>query len=368
MSPTKIIANYELLLQCNRQALIGFWSVNLRDEDIFWSDTTRLIHEVEAHFIPDLEAGINFFVEEDRPVINEVFHDCYNNQKPYDVSLRIKTAKGNLKHVRAIGQPLFYNDEIVGVHGTFQDISEQIKKENQFKEALLIASEQNYKLKSFNHIISHNLKSTAGNISSLLTLMKMDIPEIEEHELFDKLVKSSNQLTNTLKELNDLLIEDAKIKENKVSLNLYHLTNDCFEELEFLAQTNQVVLYNQLPKDLTIISNVSFVKSIFYNLINNAIKYRDDRKAESKLEISLLNENKHEVNLSFKDNGMGIDLEKHRDRIFNAYTSFHTNKNIESRGLGLFMVKNQVETLQGRIFIESDVNKGTHFKVRIPKA
>lgn len=369
MSPTKIIENYELLEQCNKQALIGFWTVNLANQAVFWSDTTRMIHEVDDTYIPIIEEGINFFVEEDQPIITEAFQECYAKNKSYDLTLRIKTAKGNLKHVRAIGKSLLLDHEVIGVHGTFQDVSDLVKRENQFKEALQIASEQNYKLKSFNHITSHNLKSSAGNITSLLNLMKIEMPELEGNEFFENLFVSTKKLNDTLKELNQLLIEDSKIIENQKQINLHELTNEVFEDLRLLAESNNVHFYNKLPKDLTINTNASFVKSIFYNLISNAIKYRDESKPKPMLEISLANpEDKNNINLIFKDNGVGIDLERHSDRLFNAYTTFHTNKNIESRGLGLFMVKNQIETLQGRILIDSIVNQGTQFEIVLPRS
>ncbi|RKM92730.1 sensor histidine kinase, partial [Aquimarina sp. BL5] len=71
--------------------------------------------------------------------------------------------------------------------------------------------------------------------------------------------------------------------------------------------------------------------------------------------------NKKFVIISFEDNGLGIDLKKHREKLFGMYKTFHRNK--DSRGIGLFITKNQVEALGGKIEVESEVNKGTIFKV-----
>jgi len=66
--------------------------------------------------------------------------------------------------------------------------------------------------------------------------------------------------------------------------------------------------------------------------------------------------------LLIKDNGSGIDLEKHGNKVFNLYQTFHQEK--EAVGIGLFITKNQIETLQGSIEIESTVDEGTTFKIQ----
>ena len=99
--------------------------------------------------------------------------------------------------------------------------------------------------------------------------------------------------------------------------------------------------------------------SIFYNLISNSIKYRQ-QQVPCLIEIKSRRV-KDTIELVFTDNGMGIDLQKRGDQVFGLYKRFHTN--IEGKGMGLFMVKTQVETLGGKISIQSEVNKGTEFKI-----
>ncbi|MDO8992314.1 MAG: HAMP domain-containing sensor histidine kinase, partial [Daejeonella sp.] len=103
----------------------------------------------------------------------------------------------------------------------------------------------------------------------------------------------------------------------------------------------------------------SYIHSIFYNLIYNSIKYRQPQiPCLIKIESHLLDK---KLQLVFTDNGMGIDLEKQGDQVFGLYKRFHTH--IEGKGLGLFMVKAQVEKLGGKISVRSEVNKGTEFKI-----
>jgi signal transduction histidine kinase len=102
-----------------------------------------------------------------------------------------------------------------------------------------------------------------------------------------------------------------------------------------------------------------YLYSIFYNLISNSVKYRrPDIETFIKVESHRI---KNMLQLVFTDNGMGIDLEKNRDQVFGLYRRFHPD--IEGKGMGLYMVKTQVETLGGKIYIHSEENKGTRFTI-----
>ncbi|MEI9917561.1 MAG: ATP-binding protein [Bacteroidota bacterium] len=102
----------------------------------------------------------------------------------------------------------------------------------------------------------------------------------------------------------------------------------------------------------------SFLQSIFYNLISNSIKYK---QPNTDLVIRIVSHTIDDgVKLVFTDNGLGIDLTKDGSKVFGLYRRFHT-KHAEGKGMGLFMVKTQVETPGGGISIRSEVNKGTQF-------
>ena len=101
----------------------------------------------------------------------------------------------------------------------------------------------------------------------------------------------------------------------------------------------------------------SYIQSIFYNLITNSIKYRKPFGGSLIEIVSHIADGK--LIITFKDNGSGVDLTKKGDQIFGLYKRFHANT--EGKGMGLYMVKTQVETLGGTIAVESEVNVGTTF-------
>lgn len=105
----------------------------------------------------------------------------------------------------------------------------------------------------------------------------------------------------------------------------------------------------------------AYIDSLFFNLLSNAIKYRDPER-DPIITISAKRKNK-EVEICIEDNGLGIDIELHKDRLFGMYKTFHKHK--DSKGIGLYITKNQVEAMNGTIKVESTVGKGTKFLISL---
>ena len=143
---------------------------------------------------------------------------------------------------------------------------------------------------------------------------------------------------------------------------LSKLVRDIKLSIKDLIQQDNISIktnFTQIDKINTI---KSYIQSIFYNLITNSIKYRRPN-TDSHIEIrSHIDQNK--LTLVFKDNGRGIDLVKKGDQVFGLYKRFHADT--EGKGMGLYMVKTQVETLGGTISIISEVNIGTTFTIEFP--
>ncbi|MGV3525346.1 MAG: PAS domain S-box protein [Candidatus Sericytochromatia bacterium] len=127
-----------LLEQISRMARIGGWEVNLNTGDIFWSEITREIHEVSVDFTPNLETGLNFYKEgPDRLAIQHAVEEAIASGKPYDLDLRLITAKGREIWVRALGETEFEGNKCVRMFGAFQDVDQQKKSQERLQESEL---------------------------------------------------------------------------------------------------------------------------------------------------------------------------------------------------------------------------------------
>ncbi len=127
-----------LLNKTNEAARIGGWEVDMLTGNISWTKVTRLIHEVDDDFQPSFESGVSFFTPSSRKKVEIAFKDAVENNKAYDLELEMITAKGNKIWTRAIGYPEHKMSKCIKVVGSFQDIT-QIKKA---EEELRLKKEQ----------------------------------------------------------------------------------------------------------------------------------------------------------------------------------------------------------------------------------
>ncbi|MEI2708131.1 MAG: ATP-binding protein [Chitinophagaceae bacterium] len=110
----------------------------------------------------------------------------------------------------------------------------------------------------------------------------------------------------------------------------------------------------------TVFCSKKVIDSILINLITNAIKYRRPN-TNPKLKIETYLQQEYTV-LKISDNGIGIDLDRHKNKIFGLYQRFDTN--FPGKGIGLFIIKNQIEAIQGTIDVHSTMNEGTSFIIK----
>lgn len=288
-----------------------------------------------------------------------VFTALLENQE-YDVKEWTHVRKdGTCFPVQVTLSPIKNKGVISGYLGVATDIGEIKKVEQDLKSWLAVAEDQNKRLRNFAHIVSHNLKSHSGNFQMLLDLFIQENPEIEDNEIIQLFKTASENLTETIVHLNEVVLMNSSVDENLIGLNLHGAINKVTESVSAIAKETVVTIKNNTQLDINILGIPAYLDSILLNFITNGIKYSSEER-ESYIDLSTRIESEFVV-LNIKDNGLGIDLKRHQAKLFGMYKTFHNNK--EARGIGLFITKNQVEAMGGKIEVESIVNKGTTFKI-----
>jgi len=243
--------------------------------------------------------------------------------------------------------------------GTVKDITLLKEKEIELGNTINIIGNQNNRLSNFAHIVSHNLRSHASNLKMLLDLFKNATEDEEREEMLDHLEGISDGLTVTISHLKELVEIQTEIKILREDLNLRHYLKNILTILHNEITKHSVTIEINIPLDVTVNYNPAYLESILLNFTTNAIKYSSpDRKPVISYDFAL---EKGVKVLSVTDNGVGLDLKKHKNALFGMYKTFHKHQN--SRGIGLFITKNQVEAMGGKIRVYSEVNKGTTFKI-----
>lgn len=250
------------------------------------------------------------------------------------------------------GKPLYFVSQI-------NNITERKKAEKQNDELLETTKDQNMRLLNFAHIVSHNLRSHSGNLEMLLNLMQIDLPEATNNEFFPMLKSAVNHLQETIENLNEVAIVNTKTAENLTSENVFDYIQKSINSLHPQILESNATFQNNVDKNIQIKGVPAFLDSIFLNFFTNSIKYKSPDR-NPLIHINAEVKDKFVI-ISIKDNGLGIDLKNYGEKLFGMYKTFHNHTS--ARGLGLFITKNQIEAMGGKIEVESEVNKGTTFKL-----
>ncbi len=250
----------------------------------------------------------------------------------------------------------FANESYIQAFHT--DITEQKKTENLREKITDDLIRRNKDLEQFTYIVSHNLRAPVANIKGSSTILQsVELEESDKMEMINGLHHSVLKMENVIIDLNQILKIRNNINEKYENINFSELVNEIKMSLTDQISFEKFEIKCDFKECDTFYSLRSYIYSIFHNLISNSIKYkRDIEKSDIKIKTHKFFDR---LSISFKDNGLGIDLEKKGDQVFGLYKRFH--QDIDGKGMGLYMVKTQVETLGGTIKINSKVNEGTEF-------
>ena len=218
---------------------------------------------------------------------------------------------------------------------------------------------RNQDLEQFSYVVSHNVRAPLANIMSLISLLDPPNGGQEAEEVRMALKTSTDRLDSVIMDLNQILNLNKEFTGAIELVNFEELVDDIKVSIGHLIRSSGLVLTCDFSKVAQLHCFKSYLHSIFYNLILNSIKYRrKDAKAALHIASAIVD---GKLSLSFRDNGLGIDLDKYGDQLFGLYKRFHPA--VEGKGLGLYMIKVQVEKLKGNIAVESEVDKGSIFTI-----
>jgi PAS domain S-box-containing protein len=247
--------------------------------------------------------------------------------------------------------------------GALQNITERKKTEREKELIIKELMKSNADLKQFSYITSHNLRAPLSNIESILSIIDYSTLDTANAEMLKLLNASGKQLSKTIDDLTKILV----IKKNvNAEIRAISLT-DAFIQLNHIFSSALEEAGAKVCTDFTdpdIDFNETYLESILINLFSNAIKYRSPHRSLV-IHASSENDNNGNTIFRFSDNGSGIDIEKHKDRVFGLYQRFHDS--VEGHGLGLYIIKSQIEVLNSTIDIESTLDKGTTFIITFKK-
>lgn len=296
---------------------------------------------------------------EDRAWALKFYKDNVKKQNQFEFEYRFIKSDQSVIWVRDYVTVIKENGKPAFVRGIMLDATKEKESEEKLNESLKLVIEQNKRLQNFSYIVSHNLRSHTSNIQSIAALMETIDSEPERMQMVQMLRTVSGSLNETMTNLNEVVNIQTNISLVSENLNLKHYTGNTLAVLSEQIAAKRVLIYNEVPETAQILFNPAYLESILLNLISNAIRYSSaDRLPE--IRIRWLEADGKKL-LEITDNGIGIDLEKNGDKIFGMYKTFSNNP--DSRGIGLFITKNQIDAMGGTISVQSQPGKGTTFRI-----
>lgn len=250
-----------------------------------------------------------------------------------------------------------------GVSVLMTDLTIQNQTNEKANTLINRLQQKNKDLRQFAYAFSHDLRAPIARVLGLVSLSELD-PDIiiNDKSIMENVASEVKSLDEVVKDIS-LGIDVDQTEQVKEFINF----NDLFLMIKTVLEKEIIESGAELKSNFILQEGVFSVKSYLYsimlNLLSNAIKFRQSA-VPLKIEIASSLEGSMII-LSVKDNGRGIDLVKYKDLVFGLRNRFHS-KDVKGTGIGLHLVKSQIESLGGKVSVQSEVNKGSMFKVFFP--
>ncbi|MEM9981319.1 MAG: PAS domain S-box protein [Bacteroidota bacterium] len=385
-------AAYKALEEAQEFAKLGSWHIDLRTERIEWSKQVFLSFGLSADASPpqDLIAFRQYIHPNDRSLLENTVRNAIALKKAYTLELRQLQPNNTYKWVLAKGKPLFDESGVVyAFSGINLDIHERklyeeqlrnalekelllntelAQREEQLRETNRNLSNSNEELRKINEELdrfvysaSHDLRAPIASVLGLIAVSKLSEDTEEIHKYLDLQERSIKKLDNFIQEILDYS-RNARTKVLKEEIDLQTMVTSIFEQHTYMVNAHDVQKKIQISQPVPFYSDRNRLIIILNNLISNAIRYANMHQPQAIIKVKA-RITKKEATIEVVDNGQGIG-EEHLDKIFEMF--YRATEKQSGSGLGLYIVKETVEKLGGKIFIRSKLSEGTHVIFVIP--
>lgn len=354
----KLRENEALLKMAEQVAVLGGWVLDLETGQSTWSDAVCTIHDMPLGQAADLETALGFYLPADRRRATNAVHICAEQGIPFDEELQIKTAKGRLRWVRAIGHPVKNkNGKIVRLQGALQDITA-------FRQTMEELERSNRELQDFAFVASHDLQEPLRKIqafSDRLVSHSEDLGEKEKDYLqrMESAAQRMQQLIENLLSYSRITTHTNQMMPCDIGTIFDHVLQDMETSIDL--EKAQI----DVGELLTTKGDATQLRQVLQNLLSNAIKFHaENRKPEIKVYSEEITE--EEWTLVISDNGIGFD-ECYAKKIFQPFQRLHQKYGYAGTGIGMAIVKKILNRHGASISVNSRPGQGTTFRIRLKR-
>jgi PAS domain S-box-containing protein len=257
--------------------------------------------------------------------------------------------------------PIVEEGKVTGLTIYSRDVTQQKRTEDILKEQNEELTKINSELDRFVYSASHDLRAPLMSVKGLLNMIKID-PEKSNTENYLQLIeKSVDKLDSFISDIINYS-QNERLELAAKPIDLHELVEESLAALRFMDGAEQVRSVTNISVDGVFCSDASRLQMIFNNIISNAVRYRDKWKNDSFIQIDIVAD-ATKASIKFTDNGVGIAT-NHVENVFKMF--YRASYESKGSGLGLYIVKNAVDKLLGKITVHSEFGNGTSFLIEIP--
>lgn len=275
------------------------------------------------------------------------------------ITIRVKTKCDTWIWVSAALANLTNEENIGGYVINLRDITERKEAELNLIKSYDFVMEQNKRLFNFAYIVSHNLRSHSSNMQSILDLYGIEDCEKEKQNYIKLLQNVSDNLHESLHDLNEVVSINTNLDIKVEPIKVADYLKKTINLLRLQIRSVQARIKSDVPENMVVPFNSAYMESVLLNFLTNSLRYSHPDRLPI-IEVRGYSQNGCWI-LEIEDNGIGMDLERHGEKVFGLYKTFSGRK--DARGVGLFITKNQINAMGGIVEVRSKLGKGTTFKV-----
>ncbi len=350
--------------EAQKLAKLGHWEYDARSNRTYWSDELyRILNWDVKNPAPTPKEYLKYIHPDDIDGYKERLKMWMSSPEKDFFELRYITDNGETRYLEAITRKRLNSfGEVEYLYGTMLDITERVLVRNQLEENIEALNKKNQELDKFSYSTSHELRAPITSALGLTNLMRLEFSENSGVlEYIEMLEKSLKRLGDFIKEIADFS-RNEKYAIQKTDIDIVSMIKLTVAELSFMVGASSIKYIIVPSAKLMIYTDKLRLQLILSNLISNAIKYHDLSKPHPQITITIDSSPK-QFQIICEDNGIGIDR-NYQDSVFDMF--FTTGHKTYGTGLGLYILKESVNKLQGKVSLDSEKGIGTTFKVEIP--
>ena len=367
---TKDCSHNTLYEKLQSVANIGTWAVDLENSKISWSSQTKAIHEVPSDYLPTMETAIGFYKEGyDRDEITRIVSHAIKTGEPWNATLQLVTAKGNSVWIETHGMVEMRNGKCVRLFGTFQNVDKSVKLrlelEHEKREAQRASRQRGMLLSR----ISHELKTPLNGITGMLQAIKFEARDGIRQKKADLALHSADRLLSLINDVLDYTaIINGELTLKYSDFCIRSLVEDIVDAHKSTCKDKGIRLFAALSfDDLTYVhGDAARISQVITHLLSNAVKFTD--KGFVSVHVSLKQRSgNHVLLVSVEDSGVGMG-ESELTNMFRPFENDRLNasEDLNGNGLGLSIINQLVERMDGELDVRSTPGKGSCFDVTLP--